>query len=53
MRTINGGSPRLVYAHSSNVDEEDLSGKMSYPYNNDFLKSFLINEGVSGNMVSY
>ena len=54
MRTINGGSPRLVYAHSSNVDEEDLLGKMSYPYNsNDFLKSFLINEGASENVVSY
>ena len=48
-----GRSPRLIYSHSLNVTEEDLLGKMSYPPNNDLVKSFLINEGVSWNMVSY
>ena len=31
----------------------DLLDEMSYPPNNDFVRSVLINEGFSGNMVSY
>ena len=47
VRRMIGESPRLIYAHSLNVTEEDLLGKMSYPHNNDFLKSFLMNAGAS------
>ena len=37
--------PLPMYAHSKNVSEEDLLGGMSYPSNNDFVRSVLINEG--------
>ena len=42
-----------MYAHSLNVREEDLSGEMSRPSNNDFLRYVLINEGFSGNLSAY
>ena len=48
-----GERHRLIYAHSSNADEEDLLGKMYYPSNNDFPTPVLINEGMSENMTSY
>ena len=31
----------------------DLSGRMSYPFNNDSLRYVLINEGMSGSTTSY
>ena len=50
---MSGERRQLVYAHSMNVTEEDLLGKMYYPHNRDFLRSVLINDGSSGAMSSY
>ena len=43
----------LMYAHSLIVAEEDLLDKVSLPSNNGILRSVLIKEWISGNMMSY
>ena len=45
--------PFLTYAHSLNVLVGDLLDEVALPSNNDFLRSVLINEGVSGDLSSY
>ena len=51
-RKVSGERHRLIYAHYLNA-AEDLLDEMSYPSNNGFLRSALINDGASETATSY